>query len=84
MAPARDEWAKQRAFLINEHMKHIDTIQEEAQVRVHEDKHKMDWSLKEERLEMQAQVSHGKMAKYEKSSPTALHAQTSYLHGVNC
>ena len=44
----------------------------------------MDWSLKEERLEMQAQVSHGKMAKYEKSSPTALHAQTSYLHGVNC
>jgi hypothetical protein len=53
---APDEWAKQRAFLINEHMKQIDTIQEEAQVRVQEDKHKMDWSLKQERLEMQARM----------------------------
>ncbi len=51
-----DEWAKQRAFLINEHMKQIDTIREEAQVRVQEDKHKMDWSLKQERLEMQARM----------------------------
>jgi hypothetical protein len=25
-----------------------------------------------------------KMAKYEKSFTTALHAQTSYRHGVNC
>ncbi len=24
------------------------------------------------------------MAKYEKSSPTAIHTQTSYHHGVNC
>ena len=37
-------------------MKQIDTTQEEAQVRVQEDKHKMDWSLKEERLEMQARM----------------------------
>jgi hypothetical protein len=26
----------------------------------------------------------GEMAKYDKSSPTAIHAQTSYHHGVNC
>jgi hypothetical protein len=25
-----------------------------------------------------------KMAKYEKSFTTAIHAQTSYRHGVNC
>ena len=51
-----DEWAQQRAFLIKEHIKQIDSIQDEAQVRVQEEKHKTEWSMKQERVEMQARM----------------------------
>jgi DNA repair exonuclease SbcCD ATPase subunit len=51
-----DEFAQQRAFFIKEHEKQLDSIRDEAKVQVQEARHKLEWTMKEERATMKAKL----------------------------
>lgn len=65
-----DEFAQQRAFLMQEHAKQLDSVRIESQVYLQEEKHKINWQKEQERIKLQDQLD-AELAAAEEASLSA-------------